>query len=116
MTFRPTARRMIVATAIFLAIALTLFLVGPSWKGVSLAQASAENNPATGAPTISGTVRVGEVLEVDTSGIADANGLANATFSYQWITDDSVIVASAARIYTPTDGDRGKSVKVRVRR
>ena len=54
------------------------------------------------------------MLEVDTSGIADADGLANATFSYQWITDDSVIVASAARTYTPTDGDRGKSVKVRV--
>ena len=75
---------------------------------------TSDNSPATGAPTISGTARVGEVLEVDTSGIADADGLANATFSYQWITDDSVIVASAARIYTPTDGDRGKSVKVRV--
>ena len=75
---------------------------------------TSDNSPATGAPTISGTARVGEVLEVDTSGIADADGLANATFSYQWITDDSVIVASAARTYTPTDGDRGKSVKVRV--
>ena len=75
---------------------------------------TSDNSPATGAPTISGTARVGEVLEVDTSGIADADGLANATFSYQWITDDSVIVASAAMIYTPTDGDRGKSVKVRV--
>ena len=73
-----------------------------------------DNSPATGAPTISGTVQVGETLTADTSGIADADGLANATFSYQWITDDSVIVASAARTYTPTDGDRGKSVKVRV--
>ena len=57
---------------------------------------------------------MGETLTADTSGIADADGLANATFSYQWITDDSVIVASAARTYTPTDGDRGKSIKVRV--
>ena len=98
------------------------------WEGVPLPEVAegdeiepcsedadtSDNSPATGAPTISGTARVGEVLEVDTSGIADADGLANATFSYQWITDDSVIVASAARIYTPTDGDRGKSVKVRV--
>ena len=75
---------------------------------------TSDNSPATGAPTISGTVQVGETLTADTSGIADADGLANATFSYQWITDDSVIVASAARTYTPTDGDRGKSVKVRV--
>ena len=75
---------------------------------------TADNSPATGAPTISGTARVGEGLEVDTSGIADADGLTNVAFTYQWITDDSVIVASAARTYTPTDGDRGKSVKVRV--
>ena len=75
---------------------------------------TSDNSPATGAPTISGTVQVGETLTANTSGIADADGLANATFSYQWITDDSVIVASAARTYTPTDGDRGKSVKVRV--
>ena len=73
-----------------------------------------ENSPATGLPTISGTAQVAETLTADTSGIADADGLANATFSYQWITDDSVIVASAARTYTPTDGDRGKSIKVRV--
>ena len=75
---------------------------------------TSDNSPATGAPTISGTVQVGETLTANTSGIADADGLANATFSYQWITDDSVIVASAARTYTPSDGDRGKSVKVRV--
>ena len=98
------------------------------WKGVPVPEVAegdeikpcdedadtSDNSPATGAPTISGTVQVGEMLTADTSGIADADGLANATFSYQWITDDSVIVASAARTYTPTDGDRGKSIKVRV--
>ena len=98
------------------------------WKGVPVPEVAegdeikpcdedadtSDNSPATGAPTISGTVQVGETLTADTSGIADADGLANATFSYQWITDDSVIVASAARTYTPTDGDRGKSIKVRV--
>ena len=98
------------------------------WKGVPVPQVAegdeikpcsedadtSDNSPATGAPTISGTVQVGETLTADTSGIADADGLANATFSYQWITDDSVIVASAAKTYTPTDGDRGKSIKVRV--
>ena len=91
------------------------------WKGVPVPEVAegdeikpcdedadtSDNSPATGAPTISGTVQVGETLTADTSGIADADGLANATFSYQWITDDSVIVASAANAtYTPTDGDR----------
>ena len=72
------------------------------------------NSPASGAPTIDGTAQVGETLTVDTSGITDEDGLDDVTFTHRWITDDSVMVASAARSYTPTDGDRGKSVKVRV--
>ena len=31
--------------------------------------------------------RVGETLTADTSGIADADGLTNVTFSYQWLAD-----------------------------
>ena len=72
------------------------------------------NSPATGAPTIGGTAQVGETLTVDTSGITDEDGLDDSTFTVQWITDDSVMVANAAGSYTPTGGDRGKSVKVRV--
>ena len=48
-----------------------------------------ENVAATGAPTISGTLQVGEALTVDTSGISDGNGLDSATFSYQWIRSDA---------------------------
>ena len=118
MTFRPTARRMILATAIFLAIALTLFLVGPSGKDVSLAQASAENNPATGAPTISGTTQVGETLTADITGIADADGLSGETFTYQWVssdgTTDTDIEKATDSTYKLVDADQGKSVKVRV--
>ena len=72
------------------------------------------NSPATVSPTIGGTAQVGETLTVDTSGITDEDGLDDSTFTVQWITDDSVMVANAARSYTPTGGDRGKSVKVRV--
>ena len=42
------------------------------------------NMAATGAPLIRGTVREGQELTVDTSGIADRNGLGNvppATFT-----------------------------------
>ena len=39
---------------------------------------------ATGAPSISGTVQVDQTLTADTLGIADGDGLANASFSYQW--------------------------------
>ena len=41
------------------------------------------NTPATGAPTIGGTARVGQTLTADTTGIADSDGLENATFAYQ---------------------------------
>ena len=46
------------------------------------AVAARPNSLATGAPTINGTVQVGEALTADTSGLADADGLTNATFSY----------------------------------
>ena len=79
---------------------------------------AASNTPATGAPTIGGTARVGETLTADTSGIADAEGLENATFSYQWLandgTSDTEITDATAQTYAPSDADAGKSIKVRV--
>ena len=79
-----------------------------------VAAAPQPNSPARGAPTIGGTAQVGETLTADTSGITDKDGLDDSTFTHQWVREDSVMVASAARSYTPTDGDRGKAVKVRV--
>ena len=43
------------------------------------------NTPATGAPTITGTARVGETLTAATTGIMDADGLASPSYTYQWI-------------------------------
>ena len=73
-----------------------------------------DNSPATGAPTISGTARVGEVLEVDTSGIADANGLSNVQYEYQWLVDDADISGATNATYTPVAADEGKAIKVEV--
>ena len=42
---------------------------------------SAANNPATGAPVITGTPQVGEPLTADTSGIADADGLTGVSYA-----------------------------------
>ena len=77
------------------------------------------NNPATGAPTISGTAQVGETLTVDTSGITDADGLNNATFSYQWIATDGGgaeldIEGATGASYTLIDIDAGLKFMVRV--
>ena len=80
--------------------------------------AARPNNPATGAPIIGGTVRVGETLATDVLGIADEDGLENATFSYQWISNDGTtdadIQGETGATYTLTDANEGKTVKVRV--
>ncbi len=72
------------------------------------------NTPATGAPLISGTVQVGEILTADTSGIADADGLSSAVYRYQWLADDADIAGATDSSYTPTDGDEGAIIKLRV--
>ena len=82
------------------------------------AVAAAPNRDATGTPTINGTVQVGETLTADTSGIADEDGLDDATFTYQWIssdgTADSDIQDAAGSSYTLVADDEGKTIKVRV--
>ena len=78
------------------------------------ATVTASNTPATGAPTITGTVRVGETLTANTTGIADSDGLNNATFTYQWLADDTNITDATGSTYTLAAADEGKTVKVRV--
>ena len=81
---------------------------------VRLPPAASPNSPATGAPTITGTVQVGEILTADTSGIVDADGLTDTTFSYQWLADDTDISGATGSTYTLVDADEGKAIKVRV--
>ena len=69
---------------------------------------------ATGAPTINGTARVGETLTASTTGISDADGLANASFTYQWLADDTEISGATGSSYTVATADEGKVIKVTV--
>ena len=90
-------------------------LTSTATETVSFAvQPQVANSPATGAPTISGTVQVGETLTADTSGIADENGLENLTFTYQWLADDDAIAGATDSTYTLADADEGKAIKVQV--
>ena len=72
------------------------------------------NTPATGVPTITGAVQVGETLTAGATGISDDDGLDNATFAYQWLADDAEINGATASTYTLVAADAGKAVKVRV--
>ena len=75
---------------------------------------SPPNTPATGAPTITGTARVGETLTAATTGISDGDGLDNAVFAYQWLADDAEINGATASSYTLVAADAGKAIRVRV--
>ena len=72
------------------------------------------NSPATGTPTISGTTQVGQTLTADTAGIADADGLTNVSYNYQWLADDAEIASATGNTYVLTSAELGKAVKVRV--
>ena len=76
--------------------------------------AARPNTPATGAPTISGTVQVGETLTADTSGIADADGLTNVSYSYQWVAGGTDIGWVTGSTYTLTASEQGETIQVRV--
>ena len=73
---------------------------------------------ATGLPTISGTAEVGETLTASASGIADADGLTDARFAWQWIandgTTDTAIAGATDASYTLTSAEAGKTITVRV--
>ena len=77
-----------------------------------------QNSPATGRPTIGDTAQVGEELTASTSGIADADGLTNVSYSYQWIrsdgSTDTDIQAATGSTHTLVDADEGKTIKVKV--
>ena len=87
-------------------------------SAATTAVAARPNTPATGLPTISGTAQVDKTLTADTSGIADEDGLDNATFSYQWIrsdgNNDTDIGGQTGSTYTLVSADKGKTIKVRV--
>ena len=74
----------------------------------------AANNPATGAPTISGTAQVDETLMADTSNMADEDGLTNVSYTYQWMADDADISGATGISYTLVQADESKAITVQI--
>ena len=102
-------------------VVASAFLEG-SYQGIqtglgdslTLSSASQANTPATGAPNISGTAQVGQTLTAGTSGISDADGLTNVSYSYQWQADDTDISGATSSTYALQSSENGKVIKVRV--
>ena len=78
------------------------------------AQQSLSNAPAKGEPRIAGIPEVGQTLSADTTAIADANGLEEVVFQYQWLAEDADIASATSGTYTVAPGDAGKAIMVRV--
>ena len=72
----------------------------------------ANNNPATGAPSISGVLEEDEVLTADTVGIADVDVL--GAFSYQWLADGTAISGATSSTYTLTAAEVGDAISLTV--
>ena len=79
---------------------------------------TAVNDPATGAPAISGTAQVGQTLTAATTNIADADGLASPSYGYQWVrvdgSNETDIAGATSSTYMPVAADVGKKLKVKV--
>ena len=72
------------------------------------------NTAAEGGPAIGGTPTVGQTLSAVTTGISDADGLANAVFNYQWLAGDAEIAGATNAAYTVAETDLGEAISVRV--
>ena len=83
-------------------------------SAATAAVASRPNTPATGLPTISGTVQVDETLTTDASAISDEDGLSNVSYQYQWLRDDADIAGQTNSTYRLVSADQDKTIKVRV--
>ena len=109
------------ATAYDVRVHATNAIGNSSWVQSAAAFSTLAGTAATGAPTITGTAAVGQTLAVDLTGIADADGLTNVSYSYQWVRVDADGLSNPADIadttdatYTLVDADLGKTLKVRV--
>ena len=77
------------------------------------------NDPPTGAPVLSNmSPVVGDAVAASPGSIADADGLANVTFDYQWQQGGGAtfvnIFGATGASFTPTDAQLGQQLRVRV--
>ena len=86
----------------------------PREPGGGQIEQESSNTLATGAPVIRGTVQVEQTLATSTSDISDADGITKATFSYQWLADDTEISGATGLTCTLSSSEQGKAIKVRV--
>ena len=118
---RTVITNLAAATAYDVRVHSTNAIGNSQWVQSATAFSTLAGTAATGAPTITGTAAVGQPLAVDLTGIEDADGLTNVSYSYQWVRVDADGMSNPADITDATDAtytlvyaDLGKTLKVRV--
>ena len=118
---RTVITNLAAATAYDVRVHATNAIGNSQWTQSATAFSTLAGTAATGAPTITGTAAVGQPLAVDLTGIADADGLTNVSYSYQWVRVDADGLSNEVDItdatdatYTLIDADLGTTLKVRV--
>ena len=112
-TSTPTPTATITATPTATATATPTATAMPNHTPTPTATAEVvPNSPATGMPTISGIVRVGETLTVDTSGISDEDGMENASFTFNWDASGYFRATGLVTAYPVRPDDAGMRVSV----
>ena len=118
---RTVITNLAAATAYDVRVHSTNAIGNSQWTQSATAFSTLAGTAATGAPAITGTAAVGQPLAVDLTGIEDADGLTNVSYSYQWVRVDADGLSNEVDItdatdatYTLVDADLGKTLKVRV--
>ena len=95
---------------------------GVDWSAVSsrTLHLTVGGNAATGRPEIAGMAQVGERLTASVGTIADPDGPANPTLTWQWLRVDAdgtsnqtAISGATSATYTPVGADAGGKLRVR---
>ncbi|TNJ34042.1 cadherin-like domain-containing protein, partial [Prosthecochloris vibrioformis] len=81
-----------------------------SVKSLPTAKVANVNDAPTGEVVIEGSVTEGGILSANTDTLADPDGLGE--LSYQWYADDSEITGATESVYTLTQTEVGKAIKV----
>ena len=84
-------------------------------RSLRISIAGETNTRATGTASVAGSRRVGETLTATVSDVADADGLTDPTYTYQWVRVDGTTetdVGTDSETYMPVAADRDKDIKV----
>ena len=72
------------------------------------------NHAPYGYIGLTGAAGVGQVLTANTAGLADPDGIAPNTFTYQWLQDGVAIQGATGASYTVLNGNSGHGLSVQV--